>query len=434
MTVTTPQSTKTVVVLGSAYGGIGAAGGLARRLPLDWRVVVIDRNTHANHVYPFPRFTVLPEHAPKAFLPLTELLSNGRVTEFQPNVPESERTGSPLPPAGALDKASRHRQVHGLITSLARHSVTFITAKHGGFDDIDIANPPPDRVETVAFDYCVYALGGALSAPSDAWGEHVRNGHAGRGTKKGGVAFLQRMGSEVDKAGSVIVVGGGALGIQFATDIKDVHPSKDVTLLHSRTRLMPLYSEGLHDEIVRRCAALGIKVVLGERVMEWPDNPGVVDTPKTITTDKGRHLTADLVLVCTGTRPHTSLMAQLDGSTIATNGCIRVKDSLQVDGEGLGHIFAIGDCAETDTPAIRAGHMSFAMGSVAARNIVRRVLEMEEMERYVPEAGKIKVTLGINHNCVATEHGATPGDNGVPDIGARGMWALPGAQGMPDDA
>jgi NAD(P)-dependent dehydrogenase (short-subunit alcohol dehydrogenase family) len=44
MTVTDP---KTVVVLGSAYGGIGAAG-IARRLPAGWRVVVIDRNTHAN--------------------------------------------------------------------------------------------------------------------------------------------------------------------------------------------------------------------------------------------------------------------------------------------------------------------------------------------------------------------------------------------------
>lgn len=47
MTVNTPRA-KTVVVLGSAYGGIGAAGSLARRLPPDWRVVVIDRNTHAN--------------------------------------------------------------------------------------------------------------------------------------------------------------------------------------------------------------------------------------------------------------------------------------------------------------------------------------------------------------------------------------------------
>ncbi|BEJ02759.1 hypothetical protein CcaverHIS631_0705540 [Cutaneotrichosporon cavernicola] len=410
MTIPNPTPTKTVVVLGSAYGGIGAAGSLARRLPPDWRVVVIDRNTHANHVYPFPRFTVLPQHAPKAFLPLTQVLANGRVTEL------------PLPPAGPLNHDSPHRQIHGTITALSRNSVTFTT---NGLGDAS------DRVETVDFDYCVYALGGALSEPCDVWGEHER-GHARTGTKKGGVAFLERKGSVVEAAESVIVVGGGALGIQFATDIKDVHPSKSVTLLHSRTRLMPIYAKGLHDQVVRRCADLGINVILGERVVEWPTNPGVVDgSPKTITTDKGSRLSADLVLVCTGSRPHSSFMASLDPTTVAENGCIRVNEALQVQGEGLDHMFAIGDCA--DTTAIRAGHMSFAMGNVAARNIIR-LIQGGEMEKYVPEAAKIKVTLGITHNCVASEIEAVQGDNGVEDIGAKGMWALAGAQGMPDDA
>jgi len=47
MTRSTP-TTRTVVILGAAYGGIGAIGPLARRLPDGWRLVVIDRQTHAN--------------------------------------------------------------------------------------------------------------------------------------------------------------------------------------------------------------------------------------------------------------------------------------------------------------------------------------------------------------------------------------------------
>ncbi|CAK9782311.1 FAD/NAD(P)-binding domain-containing protein [Cutaneotrichosporon oleaginosum] len=435
MTITAP--TKTVAVLGSAYGGIGAAASLARRLPSDWRVVLIDRNTHANHVYPFPRFTVLPEHAPKAFLPLSRVFANARLTEVQGNVPESERTGSPLPPAPELPASHAHQQIQGVITALSPNSVTYVLAKDGAYDDIDLQNPPAERVETLAFDYCVYALGGALSAPSDAWAEYPGGG---RGTKAGGVAFLARQGKVVEQAQSIIVVGGGALGIQFATDIKDVHPSKEVTLLHSRPRLMPIYSEGLHDEVVRRCGELGVNLVLGERVMSWPTNPGVLDgTPKTVTTDKGTSLSADLVLVCTGTKPHSGFMRALDADAVAPNGCIRVKDTLQVasDDGRWDTFFAIGDCA--DTTAIRAGHMSFAMGSVAARNIVRLIAAKgkeatAELEKYVPEEAKIKVTLGLRHNCVATPSIATPGDNGVPDIGAKGMWVLAGAQGMPDDA
>lgn len=46
--MTIESSTKTVVVLGGAYGGMGATASLAKYLPSDWRVVAIERNTHAN--------------------------------------------------------------------------------------------------------------------------------------------------------------------------------------------------------------------------------------------------------------------------------------------------------------------------------------------------------------------------------------------------
>jgi len=41
-------STKTVVVLGAAYAGRRCAQILSSSLPPDWRLVVIDRNTHFN--------------------------------------------------------------------------------------------------------------------------------------------------------------------------------------------------------------------------------------------------------------------------------------------------------------------------------------------------------------------------------------------------
>jgi NADH dehydrogenase FAD-containing subunit len=41
-------STKTVVVLGAAYAGRRCAQVLSSTLPPNWRLVVIDRNTHFN--------------------------------------------------------------------------------------------------------------------------------------------------------------------------------------------------------------------------------------------------------------------------------------------------------------------------------------------------------------------------------------------------
>jgi len=40
--------TRTVAILGAAYGGAHAAQMLAESLPPDWRLVVIDRQSHMN--------------------------------------------------------------------------------------------------------------------------------------------------------------------------------------------------------------------------------------------------------------------------------------------------------------------------------------------------------------------------------------------------
>jgi hypothetical protein len=44
----TRSATKTVVVLGAAYAGRRCAQILSSTLPPDWRLVVVDRNTHFN--------------------------------------------------------------------------------------------------------------------------------------------------------------------------------------------------------------------------------------------------------------------------------------------------------------------------------------------------------------------------------------------------
>lgn len=86
-------------------------------------------------------------------------------------------------------------------------------------------------------------------------------------TKLAGRQWLDRASAYISKVPSVLVVGGGALGIrtsgprletrmlltlfcieEFATDIADVYPEKRVTLLHSRQRLLPRFDEKMHDE------------------------------------------------------------------------------------------------------------------------------------------------------------------------------------------
>ncbi|KAF5525884.1 Oxidoreductase OXR1 [Colletotrichum aenigma] len=71
-------------------------------------------------------------------------------------------------------------------------------------------------------------------------------------------------------ADGVIVVGGGAVGIEMAAELKLVEPSTKVTLVHSRNQL--LSSEGLSDLCKDKALELtkeaGVEVLLNTRVKE----------------------------------------------------------------------------------------------------------------------------------------------------------------------
>ena len=66
----------------------------------------------------------------------------------------------------------------------------------------------------------------------------------------------------------VVVVGGGAVGIEMAAELKLVHPNIKVTLVHSRDKL--LSSEGLSDECKDKALELlketGVEVLMSHRL------------------------------------------------------------------------------------------------------------------------------------------------------------------------
>lgn len=232
--------------------------------------------------------------------------------------------------------------------------------------------------------------------------------------------------------------------------------------------------------------SLGVETILGERVLTWPENPECLDgEEKLVTTDKGRQFTADIVLPCTGQRPHVSAMAALCPETISPlSGRIRVLPTMQVSvgpvrpaatrantlqklgqlslhsfeasssaservgaeesdtatavdslemgangdvkgKEDLSHLFAVGDCAETG--AIQAGHTAYYQAEVAARNILRMVRaeeggEKEELEDYKVSIPAIKVTLGMTRGVISNAEGTKVSDEGVEDLHAMVMW------------
>ena len=127
----------------------------------------------------------LPQHAYKAFIPYTHILSND-------------------------ESSPRHLFLNAQITSLSTHSLTLSKS----FPEYGIG--AEGEPATLHFDYAVYALGSHLPAPINLWGpvcekdgERIHDG-----SKAKAIDWLERFRANLDATRSVLVVGGGALGIR----------------------------------------------------------------------------------------------------------------------------------------------------------------------------------------------------------------------------
>lgn len=54
------ENAKNVVIIGGSYAGIHLARRLSETLPMGYKAVLVERNSHFNHLYVFPRFAVVP--------------------------------------------------------------------------------------------------------------------------------------------------------------------------------------------------------------------------------------------------------------------------------------------------------------------------------------------------------------------------------------
>ncbi|KAI5890714.1 FAD/NAD(P)-binding domain-containing protein [Schizophyllum commune H4-8] len=439
---------RNIVVLGAAYGGQSAAKVLAEgvtKLPGNWRVVAIDRNSHLNHVYAFPRFAVVGGREHQAFI------------RYDGMVP--------------AEKPNRLLNLTAQAQSLSPHAVTLDRA----FPEHGIPTPKLD------FEYAIYALGSTLPAPVNLWGPRLdakmrADAEAVEvlqvGSKASGIAWLKAAQRVIRDARSVLVVGGGALGVQFATDIADVHPEKRVTLLHSRPQLLPRFSQEMHNEILRQMNRLNINVVLGERldVRSVAEKQSSESGERVVRTVSGRELAADLVLMCTGqkpntetlralepallndegrvrvtrtlqldspafahmfAKPNTGVLNSLDPTLLAEDGRARVKRTLQLDSADYPHIFAVGDSADA-FGAISSGRNADFQGCLAARNILRMIAQKEDptsapepLEAYTPSPPGIKVSLGLHRAVIQSQGKVTAVDvDDKDDRRCAGMWRL----------
>lgn len=189
---------------------------------------------------------------------------------------------------------------------------------------------------------------------------------------------------------SLIVVGAGAVGVEFASIFRSF--GAEVTVIEYLPRLMPPEDEEISKELARTFRKRGIESFTGAKVDKVERTADGVKISFTDANGKAQTKEAEKVLVAVGRAPHTdnigleNVKAQLD------RGFIKVNEAMETAEPG---VFAVGDIVAGFPQLAHSGSMG---GMVAVAKIAGRYYRPMRRERIPactftdPQIGSVGLT------------------------------------------
>ena len=155
---------------------------------------------------------------------------------------------------------------------------------------------------------------------------------------------------------SVIVLGGGVIGCEFASVWKSF--GADVRIIEALPHLVALEDESSSKQLERAFRKRGINFELGVKFQ----SAKVGDQNVSITLEDGKEFTADLLLVAVGRGPVSANLGYEEQGIKMERGYVIVDDKCQTNIPG---IWAVGDLI----PTLQLAHVGFAEGILVAEEI-----------------------------------------------------------------
>ncbi len=189
---------------------------------------------------------------------------------------------------------------------------------------------------------------------------------------------LEEHADELLKAGHVLIIGGGLVGVELAAEICSKHPYKKITLVDAGSRVMERNNEKTSRVAEAFLRKHNVEIIHGEKIAR--KEKGIFFT------DKGTRIVADLVFGCVGMKANATFMP---ASNVDERGSIKVDEFLRV--EGKKNVFAGGDV--TNVREEKTAQCAEEHARIIVKNI--RALEDEkQLTAYKSERKPMLVSLG----------------------------------------
>ncbi|WP_258729469.1 dihydrolipoyl dehydrogenase [Bacillus atrophaeus] len=160
--------------------------------------------------------------------------------------------------------------------------------------------------------------------------------------------------------GSIIIVGGGVIGIEWASMLHDF--GVKVTVIEYADRILPTEDKDISKEMQNLLAKKGIEIVTGSKVLT--DSFTKTDGVSIQAEKDGETVTysAEKMLISVGRQANVEGIGLENTDIVTENGVISVNDTYQTKES---HIYAIGDVIG----GLQLAHVASREGIIAAEHI-----------------------------------------------------------------
>ncbi|HUQ38909.1 MAG TPA: FAD-dependent oxidoreductase, partial [Acidimicrobiales bacterium] len=165
---------------------------------------------------------------------------------------------------------------------------------------------------------------------------------------------------------TAVVVGGGAIGCEFASMMSDL--GVQVTVLEALPRIIAGADKDVVDVLARSFKKRGIDVRTGVAITgHTPNESGGT----TVTFGDGEQVTADMVVMSVGRRARSEgLLTPSTGVIVDERGFVPVDEYMRTGADG---VYAVGDLVSTPStsaPHPALAHVGFAEAIIAIQHIL----------------------------------------------------------------
>ena len=159
-----------------------------------------------------------------------------------------------------------------------------------------------------------------------------------------------------DVPGRVVVLGGGVIGVEFASVFRSF--GSEVTIVEALPRLVAAEDEAVSKQLERSFRKRKIAFRTGVKFAGATQSGDTV----TVSLESGETIEADLLLVAVGRGPNASGMGYEEQGIAMERGFVLADERLRTNVEG---VYAVGDIV----PGLQLAHRGFAQGIFVAEEI-----------------------------------------------------------------